>query len=169
MYQVRDTLLETVSTMCDADLQRITQRLLNSIQGSLCDDHCWLSNYKPNGRGYINIYDRSTNRTGHRILWSVYYKQPIPKGLLIRHTCHNKNCLNPTHLQLGNDKLNSEDNRDRLRNGNYTGVKLNEQSVLAIRQRINANEALASIACDFGVSRSTISAIKFNRSWSWLS
>ena len=33
----------------------------------------------------------------------------IPKGYIIMHTCDNRSCINPDHLQLGTNKENSED------------------------------------------------------------
>ena len=37
---------------------------------------------------------------------------PIPDGLMIRHLCHNKKCVNPDHLEPGTMKDNRQDDID---------------------------------------------------------
>ena len=34
---------------------------------------------------------------------------PIPKGLMVRHLCHNRACVNPEHLAVGTAKDNRQD------------------------------------------------------------
>ena len=36
---------------------------------------------------------------------------PIPEGMVIDHTCHNKACVNPDHLRLATIKQNAENAR----------------------------------------------------------
>ena len=47
----------------------------------------------------------------HRIAFYLKYRF-LPDGLLVRHICHNKLCVNPDHLILGTDFENSNDGYD---------------------------------------------------------
>ncbi|UGO47583.1 HNH endonuclease [Morganella phage vB_MmoP_Lilpapawes] len=37
----------------------------------------------------------------------------IPAGMVVRHTCDNKRCVNPNHLLLGTRKENTHDMLER--------------------------------------------------------
>lgn len=84
----------------------------------------------------------------------------------------------------GNRKNNREDNlywgshsqnhHDKIAHGTMArGSKqgqsvLNETSVLEIKRRLADGEQGAVLAGEFGVARSTISAIRSGKNWSWL-
>jgi hypothetical protein len=38
--------------------------------------------------------------TTHRVMFQLYTGQPIPPGMEIDHTCNNRLCINPLHLQM---------------------------------------------------------------------
>lgn len=96
------------------------------------------------------------------------HKGEIPKGLIIRHTCDNRMCINPDHLILGTHKQNAEDRKLRNRNGDQNGVKnhmskLSEDQIKEIRE-IN-NLPTAKIAKIYNVSQTLISKIKRRKLW----
>lgn len=73
------------------------------------DTKCWIwtkSLMKDQGYGQL-VYNKKFY-TAHRFSY-LAFKGEIPKGLLIRHICHNKLCCNPDHLLLGTDKDNYHD------------------------------------------------------------
>lgn len=60
-----------------------------------------------NGYGYIHRdyvpSDLATfSATGaHRVIWSVINQLPIYPGMVIRHLCNNRSCVQPVHLCVG--------------------------------------------------------------------
>jgi len=99
---------------------------------------------------------------------AVYANQhgPIPKGMLVRHLCHNRLCVNIDHLAIGTMKDNRQDDVDAGKDwfvGKNNGMsKLTEQQVLDIRKD---PRSLRKIAKDYNMDYTTISAIKKRITW----
>lgn len=70
-------------------------RALHLAEGA---DACWLWRGKPDayGYGYLRL-GRGTIKA-HRAAYELA-KGPIPAGLEIDHTCRNRACVNPAHLE----------------------------------------------------------------------
>ena len=60
-----------------------------------------------NGNGSPALWTGERTLQGHRAV--VALEGELPAGLVVRHLCHNKSCLNPQHLLLGTDKDNGQD------------------------------------------------------------
>jgi len=61
---------------------------------------CWLlDSHKANAGGYIYIRRKYNNGYLHRLIFKENYGD-IPPGSQVRHTCGNKRCINPDHLEL---------------------------------------------------------------------
>lgn len=70
--------------------------------------------------GYIQTTHDGHHTRLHRLIYESFFGTKIPKGLKVRHTCHNKTCCNPLHYALGTAEDNSRDNVD---NPNMNNVK----------------------------------------------
>lgn len=93
---------------------------------------------------------------------------PIPGGLVVRHTCDNPPCCNPTHLVLGTQGDNIGDMRKRGRaSGGATprpgethpNSKITDLQAEQIKARRVAGEAVTALAAEFGLSKSQVSRI----------
>ncbi len=77
---------------------------------------CWLwTGPVPEQTGYGYIWFGKNTIGAHRASY-LLHKGPIPKGLVVRHTCHIRTCVNPEHLVLGTPKQNTADS---LRAGRF--------------------------------------------------
>jgi len=95
----------------------------------------------------------------------LLHKGDIPKGQVVRHTCDNRGCVNPTHLLLGTNADNSKDMLDRHRQAKGSNVgtsKLTEELVTMIRSMSGSSSLLSEF---FNCSRTTIKDIKNNKLW----
>lgn len=150
----------------------------NPITCVLTNDGCFqVNSHNPDDRGYLKIYYRYIDQDGrpkkkrtrgHRFIYEKF-NGPIPPGLVVRHTCDNKMCINPLHLILGTFADNIRDCVERglhamgTKNGN---AKLTEEQVKSIlADRTSKQRQLAEI---HKVDRSTISDIKRGSTWKHL-
>lgn len=119
--------------------------------------------------GYGRISQGGKKRFVHRVSYELE-KGPIPKGLLIRHTCDNPPCINPDHLLPGTDADNSHDKVQRGRQfrarGEKSGTaKITDQDVVHIRRRYKDGATQRELAAEFSMSVANISRIILRQRW----
>ncbi len=120
---------------------------------------------QPNG--YVKVKRNGKEYTAHRWIYQQK-KGNIPKGMIVRHSCDNKLCINPDHLLLGTYKDNMQDavRRNRLSCGDkHYNSKLSENQVRAIIEIGKNNKKYYQIAKEFNVNRTTIERIIKKLSW----
>jgi DNA-binding XRE family transcriptional regulator len=95
---------------------------------------------------------------------------PLPPNNVIRHTCDNPPCQNPSHLINGTHADNIQDQLDRGRNafGERNGhAKLTENDVRVIRATYVPKMVTQQfLANQYGVSRETIKDVLLRKVWS---
>jgi len=140
----------------------------NTVLG---DFHICIS-HKPSSVGYPRTYRDGKYQSIPRY---IYERQHgcIPKGLVIRHKCDNKMCINPNHLEIGThcDNMNDITERGlRLCGEDITQAKLNKTQVLQIKKELcNYKRGdNTKIAKKYGVSITCITDIKAGRTWKHL-
>jgi hypothetical protein len=119
---------------------------------------------KTNGYGVKWCKERNNWKGAHRWTYEQHYG-PIPKGLVVRHLCHNKTCVNPEHLAIGTHADNSQDDVDadrQLKGTQIATSKLTEQQVLAIRADTRSS---GKIAKDYGIHKTSVLNIKKRVYW----
>lgn len=90
---------------------------------------CWIWLGSVNSRGYGTISFGRRREYVHRIVWRLFHKKPIPKGMVLLHRCDTRLCCNPDHTHPGSHKANMRDmvNKERqatLANGRHWAAKL---------------------------------------------
>lgn len=130
--------------------------------------HLVTSHYKTSD-GYIGVRRNGRTVRLHRWLYEQKHGK-ILEGLLVRHTCDNRDCINLEHLELGTHQDNSNDMKERKRfvspsrkgakNGNS---KLSEADVIEILK--DKNSTNIALAKKYGVTHSTISATRKRGIW----
>ena len=122
--------------------------------------------------GVINSYGYGVTRLvvgqnsvmAHRVAYCVENHLDLSdiKGLIVRHKCDNRPCVQPSHLELGTTQDNANDMVSRgrsLTGASHHNSVLTEEEVLEIRKRYikrcktNGQVALGKT---FGVSTTTV-------------
>jgi len=60
-------------------------------------DDCWIWTGHI-GNGFPKFFMEKKQRYAHIVSWELFNEKKLPKGWLVRHTCMNKDCVNPAHL-----------------------------------------------------------------------
>ncbi len=129
---------------------------------------CWLWTAGLDRCGYGKFRLEKKLVKTHRLSLEWSLGRPIGAGLVARHKCRNRNCVNPEHLEEG---TYSENSQDRVRDGTsnrgtkHPKCKLSEEQVLAIRAD---PRTLRVIAAEYGISWNIVGRIKTGKTWGWL-
>lgn len=124
---------------------------------------CWPWQAGTNrGYGAFSLGRRSEGMAlAHRVSWQLA-NGDLPEGKFVRHKCDNPPCVNPAHLELGDQTDNMRDMAERER-GHHR--KLTAAQVSVIRARLRAGSSQRELACEFGVTQGTVSWIAQGKTW----
>lgn len=132
----------------------------------------WTKEVAHNGYG-VYRWSGNTKKT-HRLMAGFLVQNPDNKPWVL-HSCDNPPCINPDHLRWGTAKENAQDRDSKQRGvvpnnkGSLSGnAKLKEQQVMRIKQVIADGARGIDIAAEFGISKGTVSNIKYGTSWGHL-
>ncbi len=114
----------------------LIERFNNSHQKGSCEDECWIWTGTINGPGkkrYGVIRDNYKQKKAHRVSYELH-KGEIPDGLVVRHLCDNKLCVNPNHLEVGTV---GDNNRDKVGKHLYISVlpEKYEEALLLLKEK----------------------------------
>jgi len=130
-----------------------------------------------NPGGYGTTFYRGRSRLAHRVAYCEYngVSWEQIKGLIVRHDCDNRACIEPSHLRLGTQADNVQDmigrGRQRyspipaLSGATHPAAKLDYAKVREIRAGHRNGAKQRALARAFGVSQSVISEIVNNTIW----
>jgi hypothetical protein len=128
-------------------------------------DTCWLWTSSTFRNGYGQFKLDGKNRRANRVAYELWVGE-IPDGLVVRHKCLHKGCVNPEHLETGTDAENIADKqRDGTQNRgqNHGRAKLTDEQVAEVRRRRANGETGRSLAHEFGVDVNTICRIHLRK------
>lgn len=132
-------------------------------------DACWIWTGATNSHGYGQTAING-KMVGAHVVTYRYFKGELPDGKpVVRHTCDQPACCNPTHLIAGTQADNNADMvaRDRQVRGELHGMaKLTPDIVRTIRAgRTGTRGEAARLGRQYGVARTTINDILHGRTW----
>lgn len=121
-----------------------------------------------NCHGYSHVTVNKRTYRAHRWIYESV-NGAIPDGLIVRHKCDVRNCINPEHLEIGTYDDNNRDTRERGRAGNFykfgaenKSAVLTEDQVVEIFLSPLTNLVTAKI---FDVCDATVWKIKNKKNW----
>lgn len=142
------------------ELPRVTDKLHSGFKKKYIIDEseCFIWTGRMNGE-YSCISIDGTEYPAHRISYLLEFGK-YSKHLLVRHTCHNKLCVNPKHLLLGTDKNNCDDNKVSPRLNKY---ECNWDMVESIRRDWRSGAfTIRALSLRYGFN---VQSICFNNTW----
>jgi hypothetical protein len=122
---------------------------------------CWYWHGPNNGR-YGCFSHNGKNWLAHRASYTLF-KGEIPKGLVVRHTCHITKCVNPDHLLAGTQQENIDDNvaLGRHARGSRGGnANTTEEKVLEAKRMLAAGYSSAEAAEELDMSHYTVQHLR---------
>ena len=152
---------------------KINLKTISTTKKGFCSEKCeingsvkinkngcweWQKHLSNTGYGYIS---RKTNKIlAHRISYEMF-NGPINENEVIRHKCNNRKCVNPEHLQIGNQWDNMQ---DAFKCGNIKR-KLTWEQVCEMRERYIKGEKIKDIYKNFGIVYKTAQDIVTFKKW----
>lgn len=129
----------------------------------------WLGAEDENGYGRVVAGD-GTRRIvkAHRRVYELLVG-PIPEGMMLRHKCDTRCCVNPAHLEPGTVTDNARDMVERGRLPNPATIdyapKLTEEQVRRIRDAHDNGQSKLSLTREYGIAYTTVSMIVQRKTW----
>lgn len=153
---------ERFGAVQDAIIKMPTKK---EIQYRITDAGCWECTSHSTSNGYpVHTVSRRLIYL-HRETYEQIYGT-IPHGMVVRHKCDNRLCINPHHLELGTvaDNVNDRVLRGRSASGERNGShKLTADQASEIKH--NKTTATRFLAAKYGVSKATIREIRRGENW----
>lgn len=135
-------------------------------------DGCWTWSERgrdKDGYGVFTVRHGKTARA-HRFSYELEHG-PLPKGVMVLHSCDNPPCVRPDHLFTGDAVINNRDciakgRGNRARGERVAGSKLTAEDVRSVRAMRAGGVSHDVIAAKFGVCRASVTLLLNGATWS---
>lgn len=135
------------------------------------DNECWpwRATLSAGRYGAIKVGGKKgRDLKAHRI--QCIWRGEDVEGKVVRHTCDNSICVNPSHLLVGTQAENVEDcylrGRNRHARGQYNGkAVLSDKQVMGIKLRLARGETTSKIAMSLGLRHLQVYNIATRKSY----
>lgn len=147
-------------------------------------DGCWnwIGAISKTGGGYgvisgklfgVRYVPPGQNILAHRVSW-IMANGPIPDspeyhGTVVMHKCDNPRCVNPTHLELGTQKLNVQDMDKKGRRVVTTRVGTKHHNAVFTDEQVqmirSSSIGTVALAKQLGVDRHAVQRARYGKSY----
>ncbi len=138
------------------------KRFWSKVAITADDEQCWLWLAGCFHSGYGSFGFNGKVQRAHRVSWQLTYGE-IPETLQVLHTCDNPLCVNPHHLFLGTDQINSDDKLSKgrqVRGQKHARSKIANKDVAQVRKLYSEGGiSQYKLASKFGITQSQVSLI----------
>lgn len=125
------------------------------------ENDCWEWGARMTTGGYGQFWVNGNERA-HAVSFVMHHHKVVPDGMVIRHKCDNRRCVNPNHLELGTQLENMA---DMVQRGRQKTNVLSEEDVYEILDEHHRGKSAYKIAATRRLGTSTVNAILHGRSW----
>lgn len=126
---------------------------------------CWIWTGSDDGRvGYGKVRVKGKLWYAHRFSWALT-NGPIPEGVQVNHQCDVYECVNPDHLDIGDqfDNMHECAARNRIAVGSRNGqAALTEELIPTIRKDARPSRVVGK---QYGVDSKTVRDIRNRITW----
>lgn len=134
------------------DIARFLARFEQVAEG------CWIWTGQVRESGYGVMRFGYSHIRAHRFSYRHFVNGDIPDDMVVRHSCHNKLCVNPKHLTLGSNLQNTHDMIDAQRHPTARTAITDEQ-VREIARLRRSGVSCRKIAVQLGLNYNGVYSI----------
>jgi hypothetical protein len=134
---------------------------LESQYQPVTESGCWIFTGAVDKDGYGQM---TGNVRAHRAYFERY-RGPVPAGMFVLHRCDVRCCVNPAHMFLGDNALNTADRHNKNRSAFGERSGMSKLTADAARRIYQASGTYEAIAREHGVSHGLVGHIKRRLIW----
>lgn len=138
-----------------------------AIQYEIQASGCWhCVSHAPQGAGYARLYRQGRYWNVHQYVYYINHGAVSDYTTVIRHTCDNPVCINPTHLVIGTQGDNMRDayaRQRRTKQGESNhNARLTDEQVVEI---FYTKEHYKTVCKRYGIGNSLFYDIRNRKAW----